>query len=179
MLPAADIDGKIYTESDVILQELEDRFGQLHASLTDPYVVKLRQLERFLFGAWCSWLCYPSKSVKKEEQNKRNFEDAVRVVEQALESSQGPFFLGHNFSIVDCVFVPYVERMNASLFYYKGYSLRSNSNSNLKIWFEALEERETYRGTQSDFHTHCHDLPPQMVCRARESSITIFIGRVL
>jgi glutathione S-transferase len=29
-------------------------------------------------------------------------------------------------------------------------------------WFEAMEGRSTYRGTQSDFHTHVHDLPPQM-----------------
>ena len=29
-------------------------------------------------------------------------------------------------------------------------------------WWDALEARETYRGTQSDFHTHVHDLPPQM-----------------
>ena len=25
-----------------------------------------------------------------------------------------------------------------------------------------MESREVYRGTQSDFHTHAHDLPPQM-----------------
>jgi glutathione S-transferase len=25
-----------------------------------------------------------------------------------------------------------------------------------------METRPTYRGTQSDFHTHAHDLPPQM-----------------
>jgi glutathione S-transferase len=25
-----------------------------------------------------------------------------------------------------------------------------------------MESRSTYRGTQSDFHTHAHDLPPQM-----------------
>ena len=30
-------------------------------------------------------------------------------------------------------------------------------------WFDALETREAYRGMQSDFHTHAHDLPPQVV----------------
>jgi glutathione S-transferase len=29
-------------------------------------------------------------------------------------------------------------------------------------WFDAMETRSTYRVTQSDFHTHAHDLPPQM-----------------
>ncbi|MFM1841613.1 MAG: hypothetical protein RLZZ490_344, partial [Cyanobacteriota bacterium] len=65
------------------------------------------------------------------------------------------------FSTADVIFTPYVERMNASLFYYKGYSLRED-NPRLKDWFAAMESRTTYRGTQSDFHTHAHDLPPQM-----------------
>ena len=29
-------------------------------------------------------------------------------------------------------------------------------------WLSALEKLETYRGIQGDFHTHAHDLPPQM-----------------
>merc|ERR1711871_34370 len=52
--------------------------------------------------------------------------------------------------------------MNASLYFYKGYQLRSSANPALSAWFDAMETRETYRGTQSDFHTHSNDLPPQM-----------------
>ena len=62
---------------------------------------------------------------------------------------------------MDLIFVPYVERMNASLAYYKGYRLRAEHPA-IDRWFRALEQLETYRGTQSDFHTHAHDLPPQM-----------------
>ncbi len=62
---------------------------------------------------------------------------------------------------MDVIFTPYVERMNASLYYYKGYSLREK-NPRLADWFAAMESRPTYLGTQSDFHTHVHDLPPQM-----------------
>uniref|UniRef100_A0A7S0DFP9 Uncharacterized protein n=1 Tax=Amorphochlora amoebiformis TaxID=1561963 RepID=A0A7S0DFP9_9EUKA len=53
--------------------------------------------------------------------------------------------------------------MNASLFYYKGYSLRNKEVwPAISDWFNAMEERSTYLGIQSDFHTHVHDLPPQM-----------------
>ena len=45
-------------------------------------------------------------------------------MDQVLGTTEGPFFLGQDFSVVDCVFLPYVERMNASLFYYKGFTLR-------------------------------------------------------
>ena len=32
----------------------------------------------------------------------------------------------------------------------------------INTWLEELEKLEIYRGTQGDFHTHAHDLPPQM-----------------
>jgi hypothetical protein len=41
-----------------------------------------------------------------------------RLVEQALAATPGDFFL-EAFSTADVVFTPYIERMNASLFYYK------------------------------------------------------------
>ena len=59
------------------------------------------------------------------------------------------------------MFVPYVERMNASLAYFKGFALRQE-HPGIDRWFKALEQLSTYRGTQSDVHTHAHDLPPQM-----------------
>jgi len=67
----------------------------------------------------------------------------------------------NDFSLADVIFIPYVERMLASLYYYKGFNMKQASPG-IARWFAALETRETYRGTQSDAHTHCHDLPPQM-----------------
>ena len=58
MLPALELDGRLITESDVILAELERAFGPLARGLSDPDVFPLRQLERRLFRAWCQWLCY-------------------------------------------------------------------------------------------------------------------------
>jgi glutathione S-transferase len=160
MLPAVELDGRIITESDDILLALEKAFGVLALGMNDPSVVSLRQLERLLFRAWCNWLCRPANSAQAEENNRSQFVSVVAMVEQALGSTPGAYFL-EQFSTADVIFTPYVERMNASLYYYKGYSLRAN-HPRLAAWFEAMESRTTYRGTQSDFHTHVHDLPPQM-----------------
>jgi len=160
MLPALELDGRLITESDDILLALEQAFGPLYRSMNAPEVVPLRHLERLLFRAWCLWLCYPARSPQEEQRSREQFSQVAQQVEQALASTPGPYFL-EEFSTVDTVFVPYVERMNASLFYYKGYSLRE-AHPRLSDWFDALETRATYRGTQSDFHTHVHDLPPQM-----------------
>jgi glutathione S-transferase len=160
MLPALELDGRLITESDDILIALERVFGPLNAGMNDPQVLPLRRLERLLFRAWCSWLCYPARSPREEQRNREQFVGVVEKVEDALGSTPGPYFL-EEFSTADVIFTPYVERMNASLYYYKGYSLREE-NPRLRDWFDAMESRPTYRGTQSDFHTHAHDLPPQM-----------------
>ena len=160
MLPAIELDGRIITESDDILIALEKVFGVLGWGMQDPQVLPLRRLERLLFRAWCSWLCYRTRSPREEQYNREQFIKVVAMVEDALGSTPGDYFL-EDFSTVDVIFTPYVERMNASLYYYKGYSLREE-NPRLQAWFAAMESRSTYRGTQSDFHTHVHDLPPQM-----------------
>ncbi|MGB0560578.1 MAG: glutathione S-transferase family protein [Spirulinaceae cyanobacterium] len=160
MLPALELDGQIITESDDILLALETAFGPLQWGMNDPKVLPLRRLERSLFRAWCMWLCYPTQSRRQEQQRQDQFTEVVAQVEAALAETPGPYFLA-DFSTVDPIFTPYVERMNASLYYYKGYSLRE-ANPRLGAWFDAMETRSTYRGTQSDFHTHAHDLPPQM-----------------
>ncbi|MEM8806124.1 MAG: glutathione S-transferase family protein [Cyanobacteria bacterium P01_G01_bin.38] len=160
MLPAIELDGRLITESDVILLALEKTFGPLAQGMEDPAVLPLRQLERLLFRAWCGWLCYPTRSPRQEQGNRAQFTAVVAKVEDALGRTSGPYFLDE-FGTADVIFTPYVERMNASLYYYKGYSLREE-NPRFAAWFDAMESRPTYRGTQSDFHTHAHDLPPQM-----------------
>ncbi|MGB7440853.1 MAG: glutathione S-transferase family protein [Coleofasciculaceae cyanobacterium] len=160
MLPALELDGRMITESDDILIALEEVFGPLSLGMKDPRVLPLRRLERLLFRAWCGWLCYPTRSSREEQRNREQFIGVVAKVEDALASTSGPYFL-EEFSSADVIFTPYVERMNASLYYYKGYSLRED-NPRFGDWFDAMESRPTYRGTQSDFHTHAHDLPPQM-----------------
>ena len=149
MLPALELDGQLITESDDILIALERAFGALVVGMQDPKAIPLRQLERLLFRAWCSWLYQPVRSTRQEQFNREQFVAVVAKVEAALAATPGPYFLDE-FSVIDLVFTPYVERMNASLYYYKGYSMREE-NPRFSAWFDAMETRPTYRGTQSDF----------------------------
>ena len=160
MLPAVEIDGRLITESDHILEALEGTFGAFGPGMNDAAVLPLRQLERLLFRAWCQWLCVPARDAAEEDCGRADFERVAERFELALAAGPGPFLLGE-LSTADLIFVPYVERMNASLAYYKGHLLRER-HPGIDRWFAALERRSTYLGTQSDFHTHAHDLPPQM-----------------
>ena len=46
------------------------------------------------------------------------------AVDRELHAAGGPFFLGEDLSLVDCVFAPFLERIAASIFYYKGFVVR-------------------------------------------------------
>ena len=166
MLPVLELDGRLITESDEILIALERAFGPLGESMQAAKVRELRQLERLLFRAWCLWLCSPGLSARQDQLAREQFQGVARRMEQALMVGGGSWLdplapSGPEPGSADLVFVPYVERMNASLAYYKGFNLRSE-HPGIDRWLAALEGLATYRGTQSDFHTHAHDLPPQM-----------------
>lgn len=149
------------------------RYGTLAYSLTEcePRRTPRRRAVRRSAGLRRSTPAHPtlpsSRRVRsavaerKPEQHARlAFERVAAEVDARLAASVSGFFL-ENFSIADVVFIPYVERMCASLFYYKGFCVRARW-PHIARWLQALEMRETYLGTRSDYHTHAHSLPPQM-----------------
>ncbi|MCP9848580.1 glutathione S-transferase family protein [Cyanobium sp. Morenito 9A2] len=160
LLPALELDGRLLTESDAILQALETSFGPLAEALESAGVKEVRRLERRFFRAWCHWLCTPHASGADETLATEQFERMARAVSEALQATPGPFFRPQ-FSAADVIFTPFLERASASLYAYKGYDLREDHPA-INLWFTAMEQRPTYLGTQSDFLTHVHDLPPQM-----------------
>ena len=52
------------------------------------------------------------------------FMDTMDQVNSELDADGGPFFLGTDLSLVDCVFAPFLERIVASIPYYKGVKVR-------------------------------------------------------
>eukprot|EP00546_Thalassionema_frauenfeldii_P003264 CAMPEP_0178931622 /NCGR_PEP_ID=MMETSP0786-20121207/22026_1 /TAXON_ID=186022 /ORGANISM="Thalassionema frauenfeldii, Strain CCMP 1798" /LENGTH=514 /DNA_ID=CAMNT_0020608547 /DNA_START=162 /DNA_END=1703 /DNA_ORIENTATION=+ len=172
-IPVAVIDGRLYGQSNDILAALEQEFPN-HTSLQPSAenvsrARSLLQLEQALAGAWLGWL-----RSKGNKGAKRNFEQTIAAVEQALSdndnsnnnnnNNKGPFFMGPRVTIVDVQFLSFLERACASLLYFKGYQIRGNQKTFPAInrWFDALEERPSYQLTKSDYYTHAWDLPPQL-----------------
>merc|ERR1712232_1372399 len=90
------------------------------------------------------------------------FENAMDATEKALKQSGGPYFDGSVSSLADCVFASSLERIAASILYYKGLRIRGGRWPRVEAWFREMESRESYMASRSDFHTHVHDLPPQI-----------------
>jgi glutathione S-transferase len=167
-IPVAEIDGKVYGQSNDILYALEEKFPGRpllpppeDAEATDR-ARRLLRLERELFSAWLSWLTGRSN-------NKSAFVSVLQRVENELgATTSGPFFLeGDEMSLVDVMYAPFLERMAASLCYYKGFVMRvspgaSTPYPNVNRWFDGMERHPSYRLTKSDYYTHAWDLPPQL-----------------
>jgi len=178
LLPVIELDGKVVTESLVIMQLLEQEFpGEPFgpygpAMLPAPGDKKnlaaanaLLKEERNLFGAWCSLVFRPSMPnlFNKKSQALGAFEAALTKMDESLASTPGPWFLGGEHpDIVDWQYVTHVERMNASVLYWKGVQIRGSGRwPHIDAWFDAFEERPSYMATKSDYYTHVMDIPPQ------------------
>ncbi len=175
-LPAIEFKGQVITESDDIIAFLENEFGPLGSFITSSNLRKTRELEREIFRSWCNWLCRESFNFMDKSFRKKKFKESISKFNEILSRSESGY-IDPRFNdsgelepgIGDIIFIPYMERMNASLSYYKGFNLRSNYQY-IDKWLTLFEETSIYRGTQGDFHTHSHDLPPQMGGCYKESN---------
>lgn len=168
-IPVAIIDGVTYNQSNDIMYALEEKFPDNNPLVpTEPDVrmsaQSLLRLERQLFSAWMYWL---TSRDTPDGRMRNNFISTLIEVENALTASSGGFFLGDKVSIVDAMFAPFLERMCASLLYFKGFQIRVANGETTNFpavnrWFDSMETLESYRLTKSDYYTHCWDLPPQL-----------------
>ena len=167
-LPAIELNGKLITESDEIIYFLEKEYGFLGTSINANEFQETRNIERDIFRSWCDWLCRRNSIFSPVDIRKMNFKKSLQKLELLIEKSEtgliDPFYDSNGIvkpGTGDIIFIPYLERINASLCYYKGFNLRIESPL-INKWFSLLEKEKVYLGTQGDFHTHSHDLPPQM-----------------
>ena len=170
MLPVAVVQGKVISESNLIIETIERDFTLKGYKAMLPSkdssddqrsrVSSLLQLERRAFGSWFSWLT----TYDRHESRKMEMESILKQIDNELANgSQGPYFLGNDISIVDIMFTPFLERMVASLPHYKGFTVRDERFPALQKWFEAMDSRkDTYAAIKSDYYTHNMDLPPQI-----------------
>jgi glutathione S-transferase len=176
-IPVCIIDGRVYGQSNDIMYALEEIFSSTSSNSNNkkykslsPLPEKaakaneLLRLEREVFGAWMQWLTGSARS-------KGLFVDTLKRVERELAaSSNGPFFMGKDVTLVDFMYASFLERMAASLLYFKGFQIRvvpgtaaaTTDYPAINRWFDAMETLESYRLTKSDYYTHCWDLPPQL-----------------
>jgi glutathione S-transferase len=96
----------------------------------------------------------------------RGFLECMEKVDKELRNTPGPWFMADKDypTMIDFIFVSHVERMLASVAFWKGLNLRDVNKwgfTGLNRWLEAFEKREAYLPFKSDYYTHVMDIPPQ------------------
>ena len=138
-IPVALIQGRVVLESKDIMMDIERTFTEGYRRLL-PHeddvagaarVVSLLALERRTFNAWLLWINCVATVPFKKDMDERLLEIDTEL---AKATDGGPFFFGAEPSLVDCVFAPFLERMAASLPYYKGFLARCERYPNLLRW---------------------------------------------
>lgn len=166
-IPVAIVKGKVIGESNDIINIIEKEYTNYKRLRPDnPRIPSLLKLERKAFSIWFSWL------TSRGNTSERNDMDSVlKQVDYELSVTEGSYFLGDDVSIVDVMFTPFLERMAASLPYYKGFECRCDKYPHLLRWYEAMDTRDSYIGIKSDYYTHVKDLPPQIgACQFTDSA---------
>jgi glutathione S-transferase len=168
-LPAIELDGEIYMESLEIMALLDETFcSNEHGPKMIPpdgtsgaeLYQSLMKIEDELQRAWFSLVFYPVEGHALSDACHKLL-DMLQLVDDKLSSRVGPWFLGEDEpSLIDIHYIPTMERLIASSFYYKGLQVRGKF-SNLDRWLVAWEDRPNYLASKSDFYTHTLAMPSQ------------------
>jgi len=159
LLPAIEVDGQVITESQVIMELLDEWHPTSEGykamlpkdSAGLQRYDQLARLERELFSWWCTLVFRPEGgglgggmftnpfSKKNEEEEKmsasmKGFMDCIGKVDEELKSTSGPWFFGDDTydypTMIDFIYISHVERMLASVAHWKGLNLRDVSKWN-------------------------------------------------
>lgn len=173
-LPAVELDGILHVESLDIIHLLEETFPEYGPAMipsdnddnSNRKMTELLELELELQRAWFSLVFYPTEGEALQKSNQTFLETLARV-DNALKSTDGPWFLGANApSLVDIQYITQMERILPSVLYWKGLDLRQNNNTqvlfpHLEAWLLAFESIPAYRASRSDYYTHIMVIPSQ------------------
>eukprot|EP00392_Amoebophrya_sp_AT5.2_P011164 g11239.t1 len=107
---------------------------------------------RWLSRQRCNWT--GDNSAEIDAENKMLFRQTCWELEAVLKENDG------KFGMLDCVLAPWLERICAQLYYYKGFDLRTDTEvPAVGRWFRMMESRDSYLMSKADFFTHSHAIP--------------------
>ena len=175
-LPALELDGAVHVESLEIIKLLDAEFAEPRmvpeeGSADARRAASLLELEERLMRDWFSLVFYPIEGSEVHFATVC-LNATLHAVDEALGETAGPWFLGGpQPSYVDLQYLVSLERLLASCLYWKGLRVLGGVGGEggeeglglrrLAAWLAAMESRESYVATQSDYYTLVMSLPSQ------------------
>ena len=86
-----------------------------------------------------------NKDSEKDEELKKAMEDALKMYEDTLADTRGPFLMGSDFTIADLHLLPFVQRLVITLKYWKQYELPQEKFALLSKWLNTCLDRDSVK----------------------------------
>ncbi|MBL1202724.1 MAG: glutathione S-transferase family protein [Nostoc sp. ZfuVER08] len=160
LVPGAKIEGKLVYESKDILLALEERFSNPPLLPEDPQenAIARQWVEDAETNGFREIAYKFLRQTPTDADELANFQAAFEAkldeLEQALGKYPGPYFVS-NFSLVDIMYSPHLDRLAANLPVYRGYHIKGNPRfPRINAWLEALNQRPAYHRVKSDNTTN-------------------------
>lgn len=160
-IPCIIDDGKKVTESLLGAEYLEDRFPDRGNSILpkDPYQrfavrLFLQNITPTLPPAFLGLL--KNNDPNLMEEKKGAIIKAMQSLNEALKKqSDGPFFLGDQFTLADISIVPFLQRFSTTLKHYRNFDIFSIPNvERVKKLYDAAMTRPSLKETSQDPELH-------------------------
>ncbi|GFH53673.1 glutathione S-transferase [Chaetoceros tenuissimus] len=86
-----------------------------------------------------------NKDSEKDQELKEAMEDALKMYEDTLAETRGPFLMGADFTIADLHLLPFLQRLVITLKYWKNYELPQAKFGRLSKWLDACLDRDSVK----------------------------------
>ena len=138
---------RLVWESLDILQALDDEFPSSPKLVWDTpeYIQALEEVELLTRAGFVFLYASRNETLSDEdkEKNRLVFMERLDKLDSALAQSKGPFRLGQDFSGIDVVMIPTLERWRYQTPITNGLDILEN-RPNLVKWFEAMDSFAPY-----------------------------------
>mmetsp|Transcript_25437 Transcript_25437/g.33215 ORF Transcript_25437/g.33215 Transcript_25437/m.33215 type:complete len:471 (-) Transcript_25437:141-1553(-) len=86
-----------------------------------------------------------NREPSKHEEKRAAFLQGMADIDNILQKQGGPFFLGERFSVIDAMFVPFLERYSVQIPVTSEIKIRNNPDwPHLTRWFQAMDSLPNY-----------------------------------
>jgi len=154
-VPTLEHEGKFIFESLIIAEYISDRFPEQGTPLMPKDAYQRAQI-RFVIDEFSNVVgaCYgliKNQDRAKDQEVKEKITGGLKKVLKLLHAtSEGPYFLGEQFSLADVAVLPFLDRFHTTLQHYRDFDvlLRDESGTErLSQWLAAAYKRDSFKKT--------------------------------
>mmetsp|Transcript_14327 Transcript_14327/g.46759 ORF Transcript_14327/g.46759 Transcript_14327/m.46759 type:complete len:338 (+) Transcript_14327:83-1096(+) len=154
LVPAIDCEGELLCESDPIIEYIDGKFPGKGATLcpADPYLRARCRIYADFANQKIQRPYYRMLIEQSEEARAAAYADLLAGIKEfaGAMSTEGPFFLGNDFSFTDVSFAPFYQRILWVGAAYRGVQIPTTGDPALERmhqWWQAVSQRDSVKKT--------------------------------